>query len=345
MPLYITTIVGDGTDANYFQPAVWNNISGEGWIDLRPDATVNPGRGLLYLPTPQVDPRLDKLAELPDEVLSAGIRTRLGNALGLTLGQTSFREIAAELLTLHARTDGTRWRPLTATIQGVMELWLGGLGRFHAWRHGSVGASFTESWPTNGTTISSGQDQPWNEDSIDVEVSGTQLRLATLTTACFGRCITNLATDNHEHSASATIVLAALQARAGLMVRKIDSTAWTAYEILAGRTSPSSFTQRLRKVVNGAATNLSTNTTDAGASFSISCKANGSSISGVLGSTTHGPVTDTGITGNLQVGYTMWAQSTLGDSTLDTHTASDLVIAAAGRSKGLRTLALTGAGI
>lgn len=324
MPLYLTPIVGNGTDANPFMP-LWPEEPGQGWIDLRPDSTVAAGRGLLYLPTPSVDSRLDKLVDLPDEDVPAGVKNRLQNALGLTLGQTRFSEIVAELLTTHARTDDTRWKPLRPTVQGVMELWLGGLGRFHAWRQGSVGASFTETWPTNGTTISTGQDQPWNEDSNDVEVSTNALRFVTLSAVCFGRCLTNLATDAHKHSATAALVSIADGARAGVSVRKIDSTTRTYYITTAERNSGAGgHARRLVKRVAGVQTILVNDVgTDPGSPVVIECQANGSSISGTVGSFALGPITDTAITGNLQVGYELFG-ATAGDTTLDGHTAADL---------------------
>lgn len=63
------------------------------------------------------------------------------------------------------------------------------------------GTTWTESWPTVSTTISSGQDQPWTETISDVQVALTALvnRLTNVTGGadCYARCETDLAGDAH----------------------------------------------------------------------------------------------------------------------------------------------------
>ena len=383
MPIYLSPIIGSGTADDAFTP-VWPGGPGEGWIDLRPDGTQAAGRGLLYLPVPSSDPRLDFLADQPTETLTVSRRTRLQNALSVTVSASRLDAIVMELLTVHARTDGTRWRPLRPTAHGDLEIWLGGLARVAeaplTLRAGQPGfwiaglgwlpfgarlsrrallrlalvvptmaallglprpldaaVSGSEEWPTNGTTISTGQDQPWNEDTNDAEVSGNVLRATATGAARHGRCLTILATDNHEHRATATLVRpvgVGLNSRAGIGVRKVDSTVLTAYVVLASRGQAGDL-RLLRKVVAGVNTTLATSdTNDPGSQAALLCRANGSSIYGEVGGGIFGPVTDMAITGNRQVSYyLLQVDETLGDSTLDGHTFRDI-----GPRPGTRTL-------
>jgi hypothetical protein len=58
--------------------------------------------------------------------------------------------------------------------------------------------TFTESWPTNGTTISSGQDLAWTEVTGDVEVNASAVRIVTTGSSAHIRCNTVLSgSDNY----------------------------------------------------------------------------------------------------------------------------------------------------
>jgi len=137
VPYYISPYIGTGTRLDPFRPF---GSDQPGWsaIDLRPDGSILTGRCLLHLPVHNTDPQLNQLADDLDETLGLVVQNRLQNLLNLTLGQTQFKEVVAELLTFHARTDGTRWKPLQVNHRGLMEIYLGGL--LMRWRHGAVGA-------------------------------------------------------------------------------------------------------------------------------------------------------------------------------------------------------------
>ena len=328
MPLYLTPIVGDGTDLNPFRPAVWNKIRDEGWIDLRPDSTVATGRGILYLPTPSADARLMQLADLADDVLPTSIRTRLQNALSLTLGQTRFKEIVAELLTLHAREDGTRWRPLRPTHMGLMELWLGDLGRIHAWRPGSVGASVSETWAgADGTTLTqaAGRDQNWTETLNNSQVVSNKLEPVTTDSRDVVRCDAGVSTDNHKCTATITIATRDTGLRNYFLCCRFAAAADTLYTCGYGRSSVPDDARELSKRVAGAFTLLAGDTTDQGAGATICVvQANGSSISGTVGATSLGPVTDTSIVGNTQGGAQGRVPSAGSPPNLDDWTLEDV---------------------
>lgn len=329
MPLYLTPIIGTGTDLDPFQP-VWTGAPGQGWIDLRPDSTVNAGIGVLYLPTARADARLTKVADVADEVLSIPNRNRIQNAFGVTLTATQFQHILAELLVIHARTDGTRWKPLQFTIQGLLEIWLGSLGRIYAQPAITGGASFSETWPTNGTNIATGQDQPWNEDDEDVTVVSNHLELAVASVGPpgYGRCTSAVATDNHIVQATCLIAVSDADAKSiGVTARKVNSTVQTFYFCRFQRSSAGGETNRDLGLRNsGAFTLLYSDTTDAGGSaLTVSCTCNGSSISGVIGALSISPVTNTLITGNLLGGYEIkQTGGTLADTQLDNWSIADL---------------------
>jgi hypothetical protein len=166
--------------------------------------------------------------------------------------------------------------------------------------------TYTETWPTDSSTISSGQDRAWNEDSGDVRTTSDSY-LTTLETdpPAFGRCTDDLSSDDHYHEALGTFAASEELHEIGVGVRKIDSTTKTFYEVRGRRSvfaASSNFT--IRKYVAGTGTALDTDSVEPAASvYYLYCQANGSSIEAVYFVTTLGPVTDTDITGNLLVAY------------------------------------------
>ena len=233
-------------------------------------------------------------------------------ALGLDPDAAETRKLRAlrkwtgwDMLALYGRMDAT----LLADLVPLAHLADG---------YEQPATTLTESWPTDSTTISTGQDQPWNEDSGDAQVTGGALAPVN---ASHGRCTANLSSDNHQHDATGTS--GADFSSAGINARKIDSTVQTSYQAHARRQTG---TKRfLTKVVAGTFTNLATNGTDPGASYALQVKADGSSISGLVGAVALGPITDTDITGNLQCGYTFLTGA--GVPTLDAHTMQDIAAA------------------
>lgn len=328
--IYLSPIVGTGTEENPFR-ALWSGIydmpSGTGWIDLRPDCTVATGFGILSLAAPSSDPRLTELCETPDEALSAARRRRFGNALGLTLLGARFHDLLAELLLIHARTDGSRWRPLLPTIHLRYEIWLGGWGRIFQQPLIAGGSSLAETWPTNGTTISSGQDNPWTEDLGDVAVVANHLECVSADVNTVARCTADLTTANQRISGLCTIsAQLAGAARALVCTRKIASTVETLYTTRIVRNTAGD-SRGIAKYVSSAFTGLATDTVDpGGAQIELINQVDGSSLSGTVGGAAFGPVTDTAITGNTQVAVAfrrnaIYAQ---GDIQIDTITAQDL---------------------
>jgi hypothetical protein len=186
---YLTPYVGTGRAGDPFRPHVDTDRMAS--IDLRPDATRRDGYALVTTPEPQRG-----LLHLGDEpgARSGVVRRLLGNRLGVGLRRDTLPQHAAALLLEHAREDGTRWKPLRPA-GWYYEIWLGGL----LWRMPILagGATVTEAWPTNSTTISSGQNQPWTEVLNDMQVTGGVIAPVTLGDNCRARCEVDLATANN----------------------------------------------------------------------------------------------------------------------------------------------------
>ena len=190
MLYYLAPYIGTGRDGDAYRPCV----EADQWasIDLRPDGAIRDGYALVAVTDRQTDPHVVKLGEMSDTAHTT--RRILGNRLGLTLAATSFAEQVAELLIVHARTDASRWNPLQPSGPW-WEIWLGGL----LWRQPSLagGALFNESWPTNSSTISSGQDLVWTEVLNDIQVTSGVIAPVTTGATCRARAEVDCATADH----------------------------------------------------------------------------------------------------------------------------------------------------
>lgn len=190
--------------------------------------------------------------------------------------------------------------------------------------------TLTEPWPTNSTTISSGQDNPWTEELGDQEVAAGVLGTNTGGTNCTCSCDTSLSSANH--LVRATYALALLHAnplRAAVLARydaTITSDAPTdAYAATADRGGTGE--RNASKRVAGVFTSLASDATDPGASGSVEIKASGSQISAIIGGTAFQAVTDTSLTGYLQcgVGVRRNGALALSDATVDNVTMTDVL--------------------
>lgn len=331
--IYRTSIVGTGTEADPFRPP-YDGDSRIGWIDLGPsDRTAGvsiAGVGLLYLPDEVVDARLTKIADTAAEASTGLTRTRLGNALGITLARgNSVADVLAEVLMDHGRTDGTRWigiRGAPSKARGGHEVWLGALGRiwFEPVPPTPSTQSFTETWPTTGA-ITSGQDQTWTNISGTAVVAGGRLSCESLATLCSVLCSSALDTASQRHTANFEFAAANVDAHnCGVQVRKSDDSNF--YDVIANRRT--SLHDRIgRKRVAGAFTVIiADDNNDPGSTGTIVCAMDGSTLSLQIGSYTNtGTDGSPQLTTNLNGGCRMFAGSVLTSGTLDGHTIEDIV--------------------
>lgn len=201
----------------------------------------------------------------------------------------------------------------------------------------------TESWPTDSTTISSGQDLPWTEELNDASVASGVLGAVSEGANCIVSCDTALSADDHSHSATYAITESATLLAVTGVVARYDaavggSNPLNAY-IAYGYRLATDDLGRISKYVAGTETTLDTETGDPGATGTMSCTADGSAISGVVGSLPALAATDTAITGYLQCGAMVRHQAGMahGAATLDTHTMSDIfgLVPARGSSRAM----------
>ena len=121
MRFFLDTLVGDGTlDADSENPFRAEHADGaHSMLNLRPAPFCLVGADAL-IGTPVID-----FGDTLDQVLKNNRIRALGNRLGITLDQTDFRSIIAELMILHGKEDGSRWRPLKQNTKGRHKIWLG----------------------------------------------------------------------------------------------------------------------------------------------------------------------------------------------------------------------------
>ena len=302
---YLVPYVGTGTDRDPFRPDV---EPGSPWaaIDVRPDVTRRDGWGLVTVPERMDRPQRRYLGDDP-EARSAVARRAIGSTLGITLEAQTLNTGLAELLIAHARTDGTRWRPLQPS--GLCyEIWLGGL----RWRRPvfSGGAALYESFDTtDGTTL--GPNISWTEINSDLVISGNRATPNAGGTSCEGRADVDL--GNADHSAQLRLAVwpgapVANEHRTGVLLR-CHATDRTHYGCIASRVPNTNQAYHYRRVT-GTFTQIGSGTTTAWVSGDVV----GGSISGSTlrtfrnGATVVGPATDANITTNQRTGFIMlWA--------------------------------------
>lgn len=303
MRYYLTSYLGNGRDDNGYVPP---GSDQPGWraVDLRPDSTKPDGRCLLALPVH--DPTVVGLDLGEDlDASSSLLRTRLGNALGVSLGAARLRHMLGELLFAHGREDGSRWRPLQAAM-GRYELWLGEL----VWSSPVLagGAEVAEHFNTaNSDTL--GPRLTWTEVSGDIDIVSNRASCQTPNGNDAARAEHNLATADH-YAQCVLATLIAPDSGAGFQnggpCARFDPTSSSSgtrtYYQMQGRRSTSEQQRRLIKRVSGTLTTLGGPDTMTVAGTTLRVSPDGSTIKGYVSGTEHYSVTDTSITGHLRTG-------------------------------------------
>ena len=290
---YLSPYVGDGTEGNRFRPAVADGDWAS--IDLSP-----PGRakGLAVVRTSQPVPtRLGAvdLGDGLDVVLPRLVWRRLGNRLGISFAGSDrrLRAVLTELMVLHGRVDGSRWRPLQANRRGMMELWCGELV-FAA--PVVVGASYSESFnQADSTTL--GPDLTWTELSGNWETVSNRARSGTNNSAAQARAEHDLASA--DHLVKAPVNFAVVNGVGGVGAR------WSASAVTLYRAALDSAGRLdITRIESGSGTDIASQsrTISAGVDYIVRIECNGSSIRARVDSDTWLSVTDTVITGNTRFG-------------------------------------------
>lgn len=317
MPLYRTATIGDGSEVNPFCSSVQE--PGYALLDIRDDVKM-PGEVLLWLPTPSGDARLTKLADDPTERLSVASKQVMESRSSLTLARRAdVGTMLAALFTDHS--DPQRRRPLKASkARSQLEVWVAGrLVWSQRVARGKATQTLTETWPSTGTTITSGQDQVWAVESgtFNVPSAGTIRSNAagTAAIAILGAA-NNMDTDDHEITSTYALVSAAANNDLDLRVRR-DSVGSSHYRIFLRRNSGGHARQVTRRDT-GTNTTIASDTTDPSTGAEVGIRADGSAITawatgGSFSAPTFGPITDTAVTGHLTQGFSITPYATGAD--------------------------------
>lgn len=335
MPLYLCDVVGTGRDLIHdgvddpYRPAIGSTTIIPPWLDLRPDATI-PGRGVIELPVAVVDPRLTLLGDAESERMAASARAALIGALSVAGdplvigGAPTLGEALAGIVT--AGLPGARGRKPRPDTNGQTRVLLNGksLGQPVQGLRVKHSQSHTESWPTNGTTITTGQDNAWTEPGSDMEVSSNRLRTDSTAAAIHNAVSGAGLLDTVDHRSSWDC---AITSKAGTLQRLYMDARYTdnnnLYSARAGRET-TNFRQLLKRVA-AAQTVLGSDTTDPGATFTGEISANGSTIKFVYNGSDLFSVTDTSITTSALVSLVVITTAAVGDASYGAGIFRDMV--------------------
>jgi hypothetical protein len=181
--------------------------------------------------------------------------------------------------------------------------------------------SFTESWPTDSSTLSTGQDQPWTEVLNDSEVTGGRIAGVTGNTEKRNRCETALSGADHYCQAAITHIAAGSTARSVRVDARYDAGADTSYSY---RVRGNSGGESIEKCVAGTFTVLASGAR-ANSLDTIYLEASGSNLLAKYAGSLALSTTDTSITAGVRIGCGgNGAGATWG---LDSIVAEDLAVA------------------
>ena len=324
MHYYLSTYIGAGTALDPFR-ALGSDQPGAGAIDLRPDPTVLAGRCLLGMPIRQDPVNARYLGADPKGILSTQMRNRLGNDLGLTLVDNHFDGIVLELLTDHARTDGTRWKPLRPErTTGRWRIYLGDvlvdLPRV------AGGASIAEDWNcVDSASLTC--DLTWTEFiGTAWAIVSSAAKFSGNVDANSARADSDLTSDDHYVQATIASFSNISGIVAGGVIARKDSTSTASFYLWWGRMDLTRF--ELWKDVSGTFTSLGNVAENPAAGDVVKLQCDGSTIKGFKNGTEKISVTDTAITDNLRGGIYGHSTGASNNVVLDDWSAADLAAVA-----------------
>ena len=301
-------------------------------IFLGPPDRLSEGYVLTAAPEPVRDPRWLKLAEGPGDAVSSSRLRRLGNVLGLTLSAGSVDRLLAELLLVHgdrrSRWGGVLGCPVKALLGYPLWLPYYGLVHFLAVAPMPSTQTFLETWPGADGAITSTRDQVWTNIVGDFTVVSNVCRAAVVNTQSAAICDSDLDTSAQRHLA--TFHLANNAGGENTLSVKVRYSTQTNQYFFRLTRENGTFQRLTRKTVAGADTTFGNDATDPGGDATMELIVDGDQITSKIGGTTvHGPSTDgtPQLLTNFNGGIQIFAQATLADATLDTHTIADVVAA------------------
>lgn len=317
MPHYLSSYIGAGTRDDLCRP-LGSDQPGWSAIDLRADGGATPkGNGLnaclLYLPVADNQRGLYQLSDAKGETVPLAVRAGLAARLNATIEYSRLDDLIAALL---LRPPGNAWKPIRSKPTEPLPIYLGGLLNPSPNIRALAAKTYLETW-SSADNASLTSDLTWVEDvGTSWEIVGNRARLEG--NAGFDAAYADHATDTDDQVVTATISTftrdAAGQVNAAITGRRTDVD--NTYQTIAS-VSPTWNTKALEKWVAGAGTTLETTSSLVASSDAISLTMNDSSISGAIGGTSLGPVTDTAITGVFKAGITGYSNNAANRLELD----------------------------
>jgi len=328
--LYLAPYVGTGVVGlakGKFVQDPWRPRGSEqpGWaaIDLRPGGVGLSGFALMSVPV-----RDDTIGDyLGGDVAETSLATKsaLESKLGVVLQETITAQMLAELLLVHGREDGTRWKNLRVHRDGMYRLWLGGETPIWEGKTLSGGSTITDNFDRGNQTGLGTSSEGWSwtilgSGSYDIASNAAQI---ANTSVAHARAESDLASS--DHYAQATVTIWTTSSGMAVMCRKDSSATLTYYMWFATNTN-----HYLYKNISGSLTQLGS---AVGGAPSVSevmrISANGSTIEGSSTTPTVGPVTvtDTAITTGTRAGFGYSYLGGAGTGSFDNWSAADLAAA------------------
>lgn len=297
---YLGQFIGDGNDGNEYRPPVDGDWS---IIDLRADVTQQAGRCLVATSVPLAT-LPSGFTDLGDELdrRSAPTRNRVANALGLTLEADTLRGIIAELLVLHGRVDGSRWKPLKQNRLGRHRIVMLGETIYDA--PVIVGTVIADDFTRADADAmgSSSEGWSWTETAGDIDIVTNAAEVITLGGAALARAESSLASDDHYSQVAITAWqggTGASVSRPGVAVRYHTSD--VTYYLARYETGFDRF--ELFRFVTGASTSIGTQAaTQPTPPWTLRLEVDGSALEVFQDGVSKQTATDTNITGNVRTG-------------------------------------------
>lgn len=268
-----------------------------GAIDLRPPGGDDSGFCVVGVPDADA-PIPGAVVDLGDDVnasLSGQRRTAFANALNLNIEETTVGRVVHEVLTMHARGDGSRWRPLSAERRvggGRRErVWVGGIKLFDSLGdHLDLEMAYHAESFDKPNSAGLGPDLSWSNATGNWRtLNGEADHSTAVYTAA--RALHAVGGSNMYAQADVRILQMGLT-QAGVCVRMVNNNHIGCYHFVVEESNLSSIAIF---DVNNSYTFLtySTPTINTNTTYTVYGEANGSTISMKVDGSDHGSVTNT----------------------------------------------------
>ena len=277
-------MIGDGDSENPFRS---EHADGNfGIINLKPAPFCLVGAEAL-VGTPLID-----FGDTLDQRLNGNRKRGLANRLGLTLELDDLRGVITELMLLHGREDGTRWRPLKQDVNGRHRIYLGNQSVYNA--PVIVGATFTDNFNRGNETLETSSN--WANVAGAMNVNTNQCDVQT--DKSIYRCESAMDTD--DHYAQCDLVTRDQKPGINARMSEVSSTTWDAYHMRRAETQ-----WQIYEVTNNSFTEIDTDNTTAepATPYTMRVTADGSTITGDLDGSEIMNATDTALTGQVKTGF------------------------------------------